>query len=387
MATRLETERRRELLRAHLREASLRCSLSPREMVPPVRELATRFELSVPVTLEVVKGLAEEGVLMSVPSVGTFFNRSRVSRSDVYLLVHEVSGELDAIRVGFEDRISQLGSASLVISAQAAQSYIEREFQHVAGVFRARSLNPTTQWEAPAGIPQVEFGRVDASKPDTDAVYFDNEDGGVRATRHLMQLGHTRIAFLGLHGPRGATETFQWSQERAAGWASALKSGEIPSDDLLFLPPQTSGFDRNNQIDTARQASGALLLRSDVTGVVAANSFAARGLFEALQESKISEKQWPAVVTFDDYHVLDGFPVTALRLPWEEIGRAGAEMLWRRRQGQITGAPQQRLVPMRLIARLSCRPHWAHGLELASQHILTNSTGPAVRNEQELILL
>ncbi len=372
MATRLETQRRRDALRQFLRGAALQGTLAAGEMVPPVRELATRFEISVPVALEVVKSLAAAGVLTTVPSVGTFVGRPTLSQPDLYLLVFETPGEIDAMRAGFEDRISQLGGASFVLDGKSAQDYFaEGAHPNVAGVFRTRSAH--SNWEIP-DVRQVEFGGLQAHTPRTDAVNFDNADGGAQATRHLLQLGHTRIAFLGLHGQDDKPGGFIWSQERESGWKSTMEARRQATKDLLFLPPQTTKFDRDSQIESARQSAQALIGHSDITGVVAANSYAARGLFEALKIAQIPVKQWPAVVTFDTYHVLDGFPASSLRLPWEEIGRVGAELLWQRRQGQISGPPQQRLVPMRLISRLSCRPDWARSLGLVSSRAVSAST-------------
>jgi len=368
MATRIETQLRREKLRQFLREAALKGTLAAGEMVPPVRELATRFELSVPVALEVVKGLVEEGVLTTVPSVGTFVGRPTISQPDIYLLVniYEAPGQLDALRVGFEDRVSQLGGASLVLDERAAETYFaDGAHPNVAGVFRTRSPQRETTWEI-SDVRQVEFGHINPKKPHTDMVYFDNKDGGTQATQHLLQLGHSNIAFLGLHAQTGGLGEFVWSQEREQGWQNTMQASGHETENLLFLPSLTSGSNRNEQIETARQTAEALIARSDITGVVAANSFAARGFFEALQNAHIPIENWPAVVTFDSYQVLDGYPATSLRLPWEEIGKVAAELLWQRRQKQISGPPQQRLVSMRLISRLSCRPDWARSLGLVS---------------------
>jgi hypothetical protein len=390
MATRLETQRRREALRQFLRGAALKGSLAAGEMVPPVRELAVRFELSVPVALEVVKSLAEAGVLTTVPSVGTFVGRPTISHPDLYCLVYiyKTSGQLDAIHIGFEDRISQLGGASLVLNEKKARDFFEKgTHPYVAGVFRTRAAGPESAWEI-SDVWQVEFGRVTPDKPRTDMVYFDNVDGGAQATRHLLQLGHTRIALLGLHGQRDDPGNFLWSQERQMGWQAAMEAGGTAAENLLFLPLHTSNPDRDSQIESARQTAQVLIARSDITAVVASNSFAARGLFEALQEARIAASDWPAVVTFDDYQVLDGFPVSALRLPWEEIGRVGAELLWQRRQGQISGPPQQRLIPMRLISRLSCRPDWAQSLGLTSSRaVLTPALQSVGHREPELAVL
>ena len=46
--------------------------------------------------------------------------------------------------------------------------------------------------------------------------------------------------------------------------------------------------------------------------------------------------------------------VSYLRLPWDDVGRAAAQLLWERKTGRLAGQAAQRLVPMQLIPRLTC---------------------------------
>jgi DNA-binding LacI/PurR family transcriptional regulator len=101
------------------------------------------------------------------------------------------------------------------------------------------------------------------------------------------------------------------------------------------------------------------LLRTGATAVVAANDRVALGLLRALRESSLPEYQWPSIVGFDDDPELAAHLVTSLRLPWDELGRAAADLLWERSRGQLEGAATHRRVPMRLIPRLTCRKDWS----------------------------
>jgi DNA-binding LacI/PurR family transcriptional regulator len=92
------------------------------------------------------------------------------------------------------------------------------------------------------------------------------------------------------------------------------------------------------------------------------NAFAARGLLEGLEAASRPSALRPAIVGFDSElarrQELSLHLLTAMRLPWDEIGRQAANLLWERSRGTLTGLPQRRLARMSLIPRLSCRADW-----------------------------
>lgn len=70
------------------------------------------------------------------------------------------------------------------------------------------------------GIPMVFFDR-DIHGVDTPKILLDNFEGGYMATRHLVEQGYTRIAYLG--GP----EKMVISNQRFEGYKTALKDAGI----------------------------------------------------------------------------------------------------------------------------------------------------------------
>ena len=73
------------------------------------------------------------------------------------------------------------------------------------------------------GVPLVFTGQ---QLPGRTCVYVDNRAGAAGATRHLLNLGHTRIAFI---GARTGVEPKHSSVERAEGYASAMAgAGHAP---------------------------------------------------------------------------------------------------------------------------------------------------------------
>lgn len=417
MATRQETGRRSESLKHALREACRVGDLPLGAPAPPVRELAQEHKLSVNLVCRALGDLVAEGVLHTVPRVGTFVGlapsgigqradttsgaawramlRARAARSseeadEWYLMLLPGQRGLTEpehgreIQNGFEGRVARRGGASLAIPiGQALESRRRGELPPLAGVFDfAYQGEAESSWgfdrEGDENIvPRVGFlGRIE-DEAHSDTVSYDDFDGGRQATRHLLALGHRTIAFLALHPARdeesapheyscGVWNETVWSQEREQGWREALREVGV-RDGLSFHPASAPGAialgaTREEEIEGARQVSESLVARlvarGDITAVVAANDYAALGLFQALRESRVPSRSWPAVVGFDNLPGVTGQVMSSLRLPGEAIGRAAADLLWERKHKRLVGPPQHRRVAMCLHSRLSSRPQW-----------------------------
>jgi DNA-binding LacI/PurR family transcriptional regulator len=63
---------------------------------------------------------------------------------------------------------------------------------------------------------------------DVDCALFENEEGAYQATRHLIEMGHKRIALISL--PHDLSPGF----ERVAGYERAHKGARIPVDPMLI---------------------------------------------------------------------------------------------------------------------------------------------------------
>ena len=375
--TRREILERKNAMLRDLRAAHHHGVALPGEMAVSQRELSAKYGLSVrTVSLELQK-LVEEGVLYTVPRVGTFVGQPRAARDKLFLALFRYLDkpniQWSAVSAGFEERIAHLGGTSLVLDFETARHYRKAgEIVAPAGIFELHYFQTEPVWLEP-GVPHVEFGELENDSKASDKVYFDNADGGWKATRQLLALGHQKIAFMALHGAGDDPGALLWSQQREAGWRRALQEAGLSAEGLAFLPRQTPEVNIENFSNLAREMATELLLRDDITAIVAVNAHVAQGLFQELraQEQEHSGKSWPAVVAFDSelaqspgdaMHV-----VTTLRLPWEEIGRVAADLLWERAHGRLE-MPQQRLVSMTLIPRLSCRQDWHRAPGVVSRH-------------------
>ncbi len=368
--------------------------LLPGHPIPTERELATQHDLSRTVVTQTLAELIEEGLLYKVPRQGTFVGRPRQEAFEFYLLAMPLGRRdpdmvLPFLQAGFEDRIAYLGGTPLTMGLEKVTAHADKgELPHVAGVFEpypiSRLQTDVPQWKANIQTPRVHFEYAGGANGKADIVSFDNLNGGRQATQHLLAAGYRSIAFLGLHtrellAPE-AEEFWGWSRQREAGWRLALEDAGLwgkHGETMSFVCTQSPEPGGNKQIQAAREAAQPLVKRlierRDIDAVVAASDTVAMGLLDALRAADVPSTRWPAIIGFDNLPLASGHILSSLRLPWEEVGRVAADLLWERRHGLTTGDAQHRSVAMRLIPRLTCRSDWS----LSAQHsALTASTVP-----------
>ena len=373
MAKRIEVQERRRSLFETLKRDCQAGVLAPGVLLPTVRDLSERHGVSASVVFQVIQNLTEEGLVYTVPRVGTFVGRPPRVTAEPYLLAVPYHGAAHSsfwvqAQSGFEDRIAQLGGHSLVLTYdELRQHQLNESLPKLSGVF-----------EAPGGRSEFDVGSLDVNvvcfgdnltaDGGRDSITFDDEGGAMQATQHLWNNGHRGIAFLGVHHDQ-SPGPLTWSARRETGWRRALEGLGGKSEGLCFIPGFASSPNHAEQTAAGRSGGERLLTNSAITAVVAANLIAAEGMFAAFGAAGLPFEKWPAVICFDDAPGMGSSVVSYLRLPWEEIGREAAQLLWERRTGQLAGPPMNRLIAMRLISRLSCLVDWANSSSLAQSHL------------------
>jgi DNA-binding LacI/PurR family transcriptional regulator len=367
MATRREVNQQRLALNHALREQCRTGLLIPGQPAPPLRQLAEDFGISTRVASQVLQELIAEGMFHMVPRVGTFVGPPKVTATEFYLMLlpdeYGLTAKQDLVQIqhGFEERIAESGHASIAMPLQnALVSRAAGELPPLAGLFdMAYHSESQFHWGADKKIARVGFsGRIE-DQENSDEVSYDDEGGGRLAARHLIDLGHRKIAFLALHSEHGPAGELIWSRERESGWSQALESYGLEKEAMAFYPETAAVNDPGAQIRAGRELGWQILARPEITAVIAANDFAAAGLLEAVRVRGQEPRFWPSVVGFDNRAMASGHLMTSMRLPAERLGRTAAELLLERRQGQLQGSPVHRRVPMQLISRLTSRRDWS----------------------------
>jgi LacI family transcriptional regulator len=195
------------------------------------------------------------------------------------------------------------------------------------------------------GIPVVVLDRR-VRVPQVDVVRGDSEAGAFELVRHLIGLGHSRIAVLG--GPPKVST----SVDRIAGYRRALAAAGIGVDRELV---RNGGY---NVAAGYSMASEVLALSPIPSALFAANNFIAAGALTALRHVGLKVPDDVSVVAFDDLPtnwLADPF-LTVAAQPAYELGQRAAELLLDRISGDGQRVARSVVLPVEVIVRRSSGP-------------------------------
>jgi LacI family transcriptional regulator len=194
-------------------------------------------------------------------------------------------------------------------------------------------------------------------------VSADNLTGAYLAVRHLVQLGHRRIAHI-----QGPAE-YLVSQDRYNGYYRALLEGGIFPDPELVL--QGDFMPLSGRACAERLFN--LPPEKRPTAIFAATDQMAYGVLSAAEACGLSIPQDIALVGFDDdessVHIRP--PLTTVRQPSYEMGQRGIELLLsmlrsahERERESTEGAPREStpariVLPTHLVIRASCGANYS----------------------------
>ena len=204
--------------------------------------------------------------------------------------------------------------------------------------------NPQAAWLEQRGAPFVAFGRPwDNPAARHPWVDVDGAAGTRRATEHLLELGHRRVAWIGWRRD-------SWiGEDRRAGWTGAMDAAGLPTSGLASRVEDLVG--------SGRDAARVLLDEAAPTAFVCASDTLAAGVLHALAERGLVPGHDVSVVGFDDSQVAQVLPggLTSLRQPLEEVAAAVVEAL----EGLLGHRPRDAagvLLPPTLAVRGSTGP-------------------------------
>ena len=166
-------------------------------------------------------------------------------------------------------------------------------------------------------IPFVVIDTDGEPTQDVHTVGSDNWNGGLLATRHLLSLGHRRIA--AVSGPADML----CSRARLDGFRTAHAEAGIAVDEDLILPG-------NFYVEAGYRAAHDLLTRPDrPTAIFAGSDMAALGVLRAATELGLGVPRDVSLVGYDDLPVAAWASpaLTTVRQPLEEMGAMATKML------------------------------------------------------------
>ena len=305
---------------------------------PGVKEVAARAGVSLGTVSNVlnrperVSAATRERVESAMRELGFVRNesarqlRAGRSRTVAYVMLDATNPFFTDVAQGIEETAEQRDLSVFLCNSDNRPSreaaYLERlEQQRVQGIL----ITPTDPTQsaldevAARGTPVVVVDRVRAGTEHC-SVAVDDVLGGRIAVEHLLDLGHTRLAFVG--GP----STVGQVRDRLAGVRQALDATGGTPDDLVVVETHALTVDEGRR---AGERIMGLARSTRPTAAFCANDLLALGL---LQQCVALGAQVPrdlAIVGYDDidYAAAAVVPLTSVRQPRRDLGRTAAELL------------------------------------------------------------
>lgn len=305
---------------------------------PHVRE-ATR--------LKVLEAVQELGYHPNIAARGLVTNRRNLIGCVLWDILNPAYTELVEIVVD-----KARASDYMTILGNVARDPAEEERlatlliqQRVDGVLLASSTKNSQVPERlmDMGVPVVLVNRrVDHLT--TDYVGVNDFRGGYIAARHLIGLGHRRIAFI-----RGMASV-STSVEREEGYRQALRDGGLEYDPALVAD---GGYTIKGAYDAARRL---LSIDAPPTAFFCANDLMAISAIDAVIDAGQRVPEDVAVIGYDDIEFSGSrsLALTTVRFQMDRIAQEAVDMLLGRISGRIVGDPREVVFPPELVVRRTC---------------------------------
>lgn len=191
---------------------------------------------------------------------------------------------------------------------------------------------------------QYPFVLVNNALPDAKLPYVcaDFVQSGYIATKHLIDLGHTRIGHIA-----GSLNTMT-ARDRLSGCRKALEEAGIEYDEKLLV------LGHYNREDAAEATRSLLALRHIPSAIFVDNDTMAIGVLQVLKEMGIRVPSEMAVVGGDSIELSTVMTptLTSIELPIYEISRTAVRLLIDLIEGRSDELSQ--VLPTKLVVRQSC---------------------------------
>jgi LacI family transcriptional regulator, xylobiose transport system transcriptional regulator len=198
-------------------------------------------------------------------------------------------------------------------------------------------------------IPFVIIDPAGDPTPDVPSVGSANWSGGLMATRHLIELGHTRIA--AITGP----EDMMCSLARLDGYRSAMNTAGLPIDPSLLR------FG-NFQVDGGRDIANDLLSSENrPTAIFAGSDLQALGVIDAARAHGLRIPRDLSVVGYDDLQLAQWSSpaLTTVHQPLMKMAEEAARLVMRMSEGELETIPRMDLATRLIVRESTAKPNTA----------------------------
>ena len=196
-------------------------------------------------------------------------------------------------------------------------------------------------------IPFVIIDPAGDPAPDVPSVGSANWSGGLMATRHLIELGHTRIAAI------TGREDMMCSFARLDGYRSAMNSAglEVHPRFVLF---------GDFQVDGGRQAALSLLTLDDrPTAIFAGSDLQALGVIDAARTLGLRVPRDLSIVGYDDLQLAEWSSpaLTTIHQPLTAMAEEAARLVVRMSTAPLETIPRMDLATRLVVRESTAKPY------------------------------
>ncbi|GAW50360.1 MULTISPECIES: LacI family DNA-binding transcriptional regulator [unclassified Nocardioides] len=273
-----------------------------------------------------------ERVLRAMAELGFVRNesarqlRAGSSRTLAYVMLDASNPFFIDIAQGIDTAAEAVGLSLVLCNSR---SLAEREQSHLALLEQQRvqgilitPVDPdaaSLDDVARRGTPVVLVDRTRADQKFC-SVAVDDVLGGQRAVEHLIDRGHTRVAFVG--GPT----TLGPVRDRWRGAQDAWAAAGLPAEGLVEVT--TTGLTVAEGREAGQRLAGMPAPRRP-TAAFCANDLTALGLLQQATSSGLRVPEELALVGYDDIDFAGAaaVPLTSVRQPRQELGCTAAELV------------------------------------------------------------
>jgi DNA-binding LacI/PurR family transcriptional regulator len=218
------------------------------------------------------------------------------------------------------------------------------------------SLPPLAEAASALSRSPVPVVFIDVHTPSVSSmprVIGDDLAGGAMAARHLLDLGHTAIAFIGdaVADPFGFTS----SRDRERGLTDELATAG------WSVPPKWIGHGAHGRYEARDLAHRMLADDAPPTAIFTASDTQALGVIAAARELGLHVPDDLSVIGYDDIEAADYVGLTTVRQQLLESGRRGAEILLSEIESRSDQPPIARLNPELMVRATTAPPKEGRG--------------------------
>ncbi len=253
---------------------------------------------------------------------------------------------------GIEETLHEEGYTALLANTDSDVDrehdvFVTMQARQVDGYIfaTAHREHPLVSDASARGVPVVLINRL-VDDHEIPSVVGDDAAGMHAAVRHLVELGHQRIAYLA--GP----------QDTSTGWIRWREFQQALTEHSLTPQPELTRVAAGYAEHAGRVCARELLdAKIPFTALIAGNDLIALGAISALADAGLRCPDDISVVGYNDLAFMDKInpPLTTIRIPKHDLGVQAARLLLDRLKNPAD-TPHSVVLPVKLVVRGSTAP-------------------------------